>query len=167
MKETLKDIIQNIPEFKIDSQNFANEILVDEMINGSDFEVIKLSACQFENCDIVYGDFIKCRFQDSIFYKGLWRKSNFNDCVFENCTFVGIKFSRAEFIGTTFIDCTFHNWYLASSIFIDCDLKSNNFINLTLDPQNPVIVSHTKPFFRTRVTDSESFQEAIILDELL
>jgi uncharacterized protein YjbI with pentapeptide repeats len=162
MKKILKDIIQNQSEFTIDSRNFANEILVDEMINGSNFYVIKLSVCQFQNCDIVYGDFLKCRFKDCIFNKGLWRKSNFEDCVFENCTFVGIKFSRAEFIDTTFIDCTFDNLYLASSRFRDCDLESNNFINLKWDPQNPVIVSNSKTSIG--VTDSESFQEAIILD---
>jgi uncharacterized protein YjbI with pentapeptide repeats len=144
MKKILKDIIQNQSEFTIDSPNFANEILVDEMINGSNFYVIKLSVCQFQNCDIVYGDFIKCRFKDCIFNKGLWRKSNFEDCVFQNCTFVVIKFSRAEFIDTTFIDCTFENLYLASSRFRDCDLESNNFINLKWDPQNPVIVSNSK-----------------------
>jgi hypothetical protein len=102
MKKILKDIIQNQSEFTIDSPNFANEILVDEMINGSNFYVIKLSVCQFQNCDIVYGDFIKCRFKDCIFNKGLWRKSNFEDCVFQNCTFVVIKFSRAEFIDTCY-----------------------------------------------------------------
>jgi uncharacterized protein YjbI with pentapeptide repeats len=69
MKKKLNYIIQNQSEFTIDSQNFANEILVDEMINGSNFYVIKLSVCQFQNCDIVYGDFLKCRFKDCIFTK--------------------------------------------------------------------------------------------------
>jgi len=162
MKKLLNDIIQNQSEFTIDSQNFANEILVDEMINGSNFYVIKLSVCQFQNCDIVYGDFIKCRFKDCIFNQGLWRKSNFNNCVFQNCTFVGIELSRAEFIDTTFIDCTFDNLYLASSRFRDCDVENTHFLNLKWDPENPVIVSNSKTCIG--VTDSESFQEAIILD---
>ena len=161
MKKLLKDIVQNQSEFTIDSRNFANEILLDEMINGSNFYVISFSVCEFQNCDIVYGDFIKCRFKDCIFNQGLWRKSNFEDCVFENCTFVGIKFSRVDFLSINFIDCTFENLYLASSRFRDCDLESTNFLNLKWDPENPVIVSNSKTCIR--VSDSESFQEAIIL----
>jgi|JI9StandDraft_1071089.scaffolds.fasta_scaffold00018_99 uncharacterized protein YjbI with pentapeptide repeats len=159
MKNQLNYIIQNQLEFTIDSQNFSNEILVDQIINGSNFYVIELSVCQFQNCDIVYGDFIKCRFKDCIFHKGLWRKSNFNNCVFQNCTFVGIEFSRAEFIDTNFIDCTLDNLYLRSSTFIDCDVENTHFRNLKWDPENPVIVSNSKTCIR--VTDSESFQASI------
>ena len=161
MKTLLKDIIQNEPEFKIDYQNFSNEILLYEMINGSDFYEIKFSVCEFQDCTIVYGDFLKCRFQDCSFHKGLWRKSNFQDCVFENCTFVGVEFTRAEFISTTFIDCTFDNLDLASSTFMDCDLENTNFLNFKFDLENPILISNSKTTIA--VSDSESFQEAIIV----
>ena len=39
MKKLLKYIIENQSEFMIDSQNFSNEILVDEIINGSKIEI--------------------------------------------------------------------------------------------------------------------------------
>lgn len=162
MQKKLNDIIQNQSEFTIDSQNFGNEIVLDELINGSNFYVVNLSVCEFQNCVIVYGDFLQCRFKDCIFKKGLWRKSNFNNCVFENCIFVGIEFTLVEFIGTTFIDCTFDNLDLASSRFRDCDLESTNFLNLKFDLEHPVIVSNSKTCIP--VTDSESFQEAIIVD---
>ena len=162
MQKKLNDIIQNQPEFKIDSQNFANEILVDELINGSDFEVIKLSVCQFQNCDIIYGDFIKCRFEDCIFHKGLWRKSNFRHCVFKNCTLMGIEVTRVEFLDTPFIDCTFDNLDFASSLFLDCEVENTHFRNLKFDLKNPTLVSNSKTSIK--VTNSESFQEAIIVD---
>jgi uncharacterized protein YjbI with pentapeptide repeats len=162
MQKKLYYIIQNQSEFTIDSQNFSNEILLDEMINGSNFYVINLSVCEFQNCDIVYGDFLKCRFKDCIFHKGLWRKSNFEDCVFENCTFVGIKFSRVDFLSTTFIDCTFDNLYLASSTFLDCDVENTNFRNLKFNLKNPTLISNSKTSIG--VTNLESFQEAIIVD---
>jgi len=69
MKKRLNDIIQNQFEFTIDSQKFSNEILVDETINGSNFYGIKFSVCEFQNCDIVYGDFFECQFKDCIFHK--------------------------------------------------------------------------------------------------
>lgn len=161
MKKLLKDIVQNQSEFTIDSRNFANELLLDELINGSNFYLISFSVSEFQNCVIVYGDFLQCRFKDCTFQKGLWRKSNFNDCVFENCTFVGIEFTRVEFLSTNFINCTFDNLNLASSTFIDCDLESTNFLNLKFDLENPTLISNSKTSIR--VSDSESFQEAIIV----
>lgn len=120
MQKKLNDIIQNQSEFTIDSPNFSNEIVLDKLINGSNFYVVNLSVCEFQNCVIVYGDFLQCRFND----------------------------------------CTFDNLDLASSTFIDCDLESTNFLNLKFDLENPTLISNSKTSIR--VTDSESFQEAII-----
>lgn len=157
MKNQLNYIIQNQLEFTIDSQNFSNEILVDQIINGSNFYVIELSVCQFQNCDILYADFLQCRFKDCTFHKGLWRKSNFNNCVFQNCTFVGIEFSRVQFLSTNFIDCTLDNLFLRSSTFLDCDVENTNFLNLKFDLKNPTLISNSKTSIG--VTNFESFQE--------
>jgi uncharacterized protein YjbI with pentapeptide repeats len=161
MKNQLNYIIQNQLEFTIDSQNFSNEILVDQIINGSNFYVIELSVCQFQNCDILYGDFLRCRFKDCTFHKGLWRKSNFNNCVFQNCTFVGIEFSRVQFLDTNFIDCTLDNMYLRSSTFIDCDVENTHFLNFKFDLKNATLISNSKTSIG--VTNLESFEEAIIV----
>jgi uncharacterized protein YjbI with pentapeptide repeats len=162
MKNQLNYIIQNQLEFTIDSQNFSNEILVDQIMNGSNFYLINLSVCEFQNCDILYGDFLQCRFKDCTFHKGLWRKSNFNNCVFQNCIFVGIEFSRVQFLSTNFIDCTLDNLYLRSATFIDCDVENTHFLNFKFDLKNSTLISNSKTSIG--VTNLESFQEAIIVD---
>lgn len=105
-------------------------------MKGSNFYVINLSVCEFQNYDILYVDFLKCRFKNCTFHKGLWRKSNFDTCVFENCTFVGIEFNRVEFLST-------------------------NFINLKFDSKNSTLISNSKTSIEVR--NLESFQEAIIV----
>lgn len=127
----LRFINLNLCNIRFDYSTF------DGPLQGSVFENVDFSFCDFKECGMSNSKFSRCRFR-----KTTLAMPGLNDAVFEDCDFTGAlmrgTFSkggggrRVVFKRCCFHDMQFKGVEFRASKFIDCDFESAHFLACTL-----------------------------------
>ena len=109
------------------SQNFNHLSMVEQKIEGVEFE-----DCSFTECDFTEATFRKCRFIECVFSDcnlSVMKigQSQFTDVSFEQCKLIGVNWTRAMW----------SQLRLAASLsFKNCVMNDSSFFDINLDELN-------------------------------